>query len=40
MNLLFSVCPAISSEALLANASEDLQSISTIATDFTDNVAL
>ncbi|MDD0999676.1 DUF6124 family protein [Pseudomonas sp. TNT2022 ID1044] len=35
---LFSVCPGIHSEALLANASEDLLSISAIAADLADDV--
>jgi hypothetical protein len=35
---LFSVCPDINSEALLANASEDLLSISAIAADLADDV--
>lgn len=35
---LFSVCPDINTEALLANASEDLLSISAIATDLADQV--
>jgi hypothetical protein len=35
---LFSVCPDINTEALLANASEDLLSISAIAADLADNV--
>jgi hypothetical protein len=35
---LFSVCPDINTEALLANASEDLLSISAIATDLADDV--
>jgi beta-xylosidase len=35
---LFSVCPDINTEALLANASEDLLSISAIAADLADDV--
>ena len=35
---LFSVCPNINTEALLANASEDLLSISAIAADLADDV--
>jgi hypothetical protein len=35
---LFSVCPDINIEALLANASEDLLSISAIAADLADDV--
>ncbi|EJM20866.1 hypothetical protein PMI21_00797 [Pseudomonas sp. GM18] len=35
---LFSVCPGINTEALLANASEDLLSISAIAVDLADDV--
>ena len=35
---LFSVCPGINTEALLANASEDLLSISAIAADLADDV--
>ncbi|PYY72355.1 hypothetical protein CRX42_01355 [Pseudomonas jessenii] len=35
---LFSVCPHINTEALLANASEDLLSISVIAADLADDV--
>ncbi|MGH8385444.1 MAG: DUF6124 family protein [Pseudomonas sp.] len=35
---LFSVCPDINTESLLANASEDLLSISTIAADLADDV--
>ncbi|MDB5994305.1 MAG: hypothetical protein JWP42_1441 [Pseudomonas sp.] len=35
---LFSVCPGINTEALLANASEDLRSISAIAADLADDV--
>ena len=35
---LFSVCPDIDTEALLANASEDLLSISAIAADLADHV--
>jgi hypothetical protein len=35
---LFSVCPDIHTEALLANASEDLLSISAIAADLADDV--
>ncbi|KII29937.1 MULTISPECIES: DUF6124 family protein [Pseudomonas] len=35
---LFSVCPDVNTEALLANASEDLLSISAIAADLADHV--
>ncbi|KZN17692.1 MULTISPECIES: DUF6124 family protein [Pseudomonas] len=35
---LFAVCPDIDTEALLANASEDLLSISAIAADLADDV--
>ncbi|CAI8953645.1 DUF3077 domain-containing protein [Pseudomonas sp. IT-P253] len=35
---LFSVCPGINTEALLANASEDLMSISAIAAGLADDV--
>ncbi|MHC8364288.1 DUF6124 family protein [Pseudomonas sp. ZT5P21] len=35
---LFSVCPKINTETLLANASEDLLSISAIAADLADGV--
>lgn len=35
---LFAVCPGINTEALLANASEDLLSISAIANDLADDV--
>jgi hypothetical protein len=35
---LFSVCPDINTEALLANASEDLLSITAIAADLADDV--
>ncbi|PTR21829.1 DUF6124 family protein [Pseudomonas sp. GV085] len=35
---LFSVCPDINTEALLANASEDLLSISAIAADLADDI--
>ncbi|QVW23269.1 hypothetical protein KJF94_26045 [Pseudomonas hormoni] len=35
---LFAVCPGINTEALLANASEDLLSISAIAADLADDV--
>jgi hypothetical protein len=35
---LFSVCPDINTESLLANASEDLLSISAIAADLADHV--
>ncbi|MGB5828351.1 MAG: DUF6124 family protein, partial [Pseudomonas mandelii] len=35
---LFTVCPDIDTEALLANASEDLLSISAIAADLADDV--
>ncbi len=35
---LFNVCPDINTEALLANASEDLLSISAIAADLADDV--
>ena len=35
---LFAVCPGISTEALLANATEDLLSISAIAADLADDV--
>lgn len=35
---LFSICPEITTEALLANASEDLRSISAIAADLADDV--
>ncbi|WP_077047121.1 DUF6124 family protein [Pseudomonas sp. KK4] len=35
---LFSVCPDINTDALLANASEDLLSISAIAADLADDV--
>ncbi|WP_057395892.1 DUF6124 family protein [Pseudomonas fluorescens] len=35
---LFAVCPGVSTEALLANASEDLLSISAIAADLADDV--
>ncbi|MCU1758140.1 DUF6124 family protein [Pseudomonas sp. 14P_8.1_Bac3] len=35
---LFSVCPDINTETLLANASEDLLSISAIAADLADGV--
>ena len=35
---LFSVCPGINTETLLANALEDLLSISAIAADLADNV--
>jgi len=35
---LFSVCPDINTDALLANASEDSRSISAIAADLADNV--
>jgi len=35
---LFTVCPDINTEALLANASEDLLSISAIAADLADGV--
>jgi hypothetical protein len=35
---LFSVCPGINTEALLANASEDILSISAIAADLADDV--
>lgn len=37
-NQLFIVAPHIDTETLLANASEDLQSISTIAADLADDV--
>ena len=37
-NQLFIVSPHIDTETLLANASEDLQSISTIAADLADDV--
>lgn len=35
---LFSVCPDVNTESLLANASEDLLSISAIAADLADHV--
>jgi hypothetical protein len=35
---LFSVCPDVNTEVLLANASEDLRSISAIAADLADDV--